>query len=500
MPDRQLLRAILGTYGSQIIGALAGIIAIRLCAELLTVKEFGALLTARRFIGIALPIITINFSLSLARFISKDSTNRYKYLLLSYIGTLILWSSSFIFFLFFKNRLTLVLFDDLSFSPFFTATLFYLLASGIQIVAVGYWRGSQKFNQMNILNLAYQIISIILLVGLILLPNYKNNSLIIYFYGYAILIVLINIFVAYLGRFGKKPELIRSMLKIKADYKGFIAYGWLRLPGGVFYAVLFAIPVFAASHYLSLETAAYAGIIITIANLIFLIGYPLNLIFVPLFSNMSQKKSTDLVRKDAKMVFGFANSLPLLIGPMVLLFSREIILLMLGENYLGVVKSLEYFSWAAGVFLAYIILRGLLDGVEDYPYSNQITILGLILFSVVISINFYFGLTLNSIVLSFCSGLVGLYIGATYYFSKIFKLKILNKRYFLSLGWIFTLVGVTYLLKIGLGENHILFFALLIKTIIAGGYIIFSYMFYKKFNYDWTINLSFKKPGRIHEY
>ena len=105
------------------------------------------------------------------------------------------------------------------------------------------------------------------------------------------------------------------------------------------------------------------------------------------FDNVDIKSDAISLRdlEKAQMVFDFSLSIVLLISPLLYFFVDEIIILLLNKSYMVIGPYMELFSFGVGPFLIFVILRGILDGIENYPYINMITGVGMVV-TIILSI------------------------------------------------------------------------------------------------------------------
>ena len=194
-----------------------------------------------------------------------------------------------------------------------------------------------------------------------------------YFYYGAWLIIIYNIIVLY-----KDPNKKTNKIVKKQNLKQIFEYSLFRIPSGIFYGLLFFLPIYLTSKWFSLIDATHIGIIITVANTAAMIGVPFNLLFLPSFSHLHDIGTNDQVLERINIIIKFIFQVVFFIGPLIYLFSQEIIIMWFGQNYVNTIIYLQLMSPFVGPFIGYIMIRGIIDGLSFYPYSNIITLFSLI--------------------------------------------------------------------------------------------------------------------------
>ena len=192
------------------------------------------------------------------------------------------------------------------------------------------------------------------------------------------------------------------------------------------------------------------------------------------------------ILEKVQMVFDFSLSVVLLISPLLYFFVDEIIILLLNKSYMVIGPYMELFSFGVGPFLIFVILRGILDGIENYPYINMITGVGMIV-TIILSIGtIIFGWGMGGLTLAFTMGLILMGLGTIYVFLTRIKLQIMYKRNLISFGWVLLLYICFYGFKL-FSQSQ-----MTSTVILAKGFIILlvgflSIWIYKVNQYPWFV-------------
>jgi O-antigen/teichoic acid export membrane protein len=345
---------------------------------------------------------------------------------------------------------------------------------------------------MNLVDLVYWIAAILGLF--LLLSDWLNNFdfLQSYFLVFTFLSIVLNLY--FIHRIYKINGAAFSLLRfLKIDlnwerYSRFFKYGGHRLPQGFMIAGIFFIPIFVASKSFSLSVAAYVGIIISIINVMQILVYPFNLIFVPKFSHYQATKQEGEITKYSQLVLEFCLTLPFLAGIYVFFLTRELILMWFGQNYEVVVNYFFYVGPTIGFYLSFILIRGILDGLYDKPYVNYITLIAFAVTLILGMSSAFFRWELAGLTVSIITGLMALGMTAIIILVKKQKLKFFNIKNILAIIW---LIGLGFLLTYlnRWFPQYEIISALLIKSLILLIFFFISIVFYKILGFFWIDEL-----------
>lgn len=465
--SKPFIKNTLFTYISQFLAVLLGILIVKIMAIYLTSEYLGIYLLSRRLVLLFIPLITLNLAMGLSWFGSKQDFSRlyFNKIVFTYI---LIGLGLYIFILIFDNAiLSQTIYNNKEYEYIIGPIFFFVFASGFQVLTVGYLRGSRQYNLMNISNVLYRTTSIFVLLLIIILKK-GSEILTDYFYYGAWLIIIYNIIILY-----KDPNKMTNKIVKKRNFKQIYEYSLFRIPSGIFYGLIFFLPIYLTSKWFSLIDATHIGIIITVANTAAMIGVPFNLLFLPSFSHLHDIGTDDQVRERINIIIKFIFQVVFFIGPFIYLFSHEIIIMWFGQNYVSTIIYLQLISPFIGPFIGYVMIRGIIDGLSFYPYSNIITMFSLIS---LIALTFIMRIFINnpiSITLSFSVCLFTLFGIALYTIKKIINISIFTKSNRSSL---FFLVVIYILVFFTLSINISFVQQLIIKSIVS--LVIISSLFY----------------------
>ncbi len=209
-------------------------------------------------------------------------------------------------------------------------------------------------------------------------------------------------------------------------------FSLVRLPAVCFDALAFSIPVFFATHKISLVAAGYMGIVVAVIRLFELFSMPFNMIFVPKFSDLNRQEDMENIKSYSMVVLDFIITFLPLAVLMVFGLTRFLIRAWFGVQYEGVSPSVAVAILFSVFYLAFALIRGILDGLFVFPFVSVIGFAGILTVTVC---SLAFGSSVHGLAISFGLGLLVLGVSSAI---------ILIKKLSLSPG--FAKIGVSILL------------------------------------------------------
>lgn len=488
MEKKSFLNNLSFTFLTQFLVTIIGIILLKILSKILPEEGLGAYLVIRRIVGLTFPLVTLNLGVSLSRYISFDFKKANSYLLSTFFIITILFFFLLIISQFCDKVLSEILFGNASFSSLLVPMIVFLYVSSFQSVCISYFRGKHNFLYMNIVNIVYWILSLIVLSFSCL---YQDNYIVIirrFFLLYAIL-DFIYLWATILFDKNFRHSFLNNLRKnFRNSYykteKDFFKYGIVRLPNGFFLSAIFTIPVIVASSKISLNTAAYIGIIITIIRMVQLLGNPFNLLFLPKFSYQKFKNDDKFIRSSSQMVLNFIFTFPMLAGILIYFLSPEVIMLWFGERYIIVIKYLQMMSPFMFLIIGYVLIRGILDGLYNFPYTNITTFCGFLGTGLISILTIKFNWDLLGLTLSVGIGIVFLGISSIYFLVRKQRLSMFNKKNICSIVWGF-LIFLLFILYNRFFIIQSIYISLVLKCIASMVILILSFLLYKKTKLEW---------------
>ncbi len=494
MNKKRFLTDVSLTFSTQIFVALLGIILLKLLAIYLPEDVMGIYMVIRRVAGFGFPLVTLNLGMSLARYINIRKNKSEEYFYYSIVSTTIITLIVFILFYIFREFFSKIFFGDVKYRLLLTPMILFLYANSFQALCQGYFRGKQKFVLMNLVNVLFWFVAIVVLY----IPfNLKSSHtfLIKYFWIYALFSIGINILLIIIQNEHKVNllHILRNKIRYKfiSSDREFFRYGISRLPSGFLLAGIFSLPVIIASSSMSLKIAAYIGIIVSVVRLVQIFMQPFNLLFLPKFAAYSVSGDRQLIRKNTQMVLEYALSVPLVFGVLVAFLAQEIILLWFGEKYAIVIEYFSYLSPTIGFLFAFILLRGILDGLYTYPYANIITLIGLVTECILIWLSLMLKWNLLGLTISLGAAISILGVCTIVIITIKEDLQLISKRTVFCFIWYFCILLGSYVFNQRVLFDN-LYISFLVKVAVTIFILSFSLLLYYRLNFAW-INYLLKK-------
>lgn len=395
------LKDLLVTAVSQVGVVLFGVLLLKIMATSLSKEYFGLFILVRRWVGVLLPVMTLNLSFGMTRYIGFQKENARKYLDamlgLTLLTSLVLFAALALF----QRRFAQWLYNEQKYSGFVLLLVLFLLANWIHLFAYAYFRGKMEMMTTNLLRVLFYGFPVLL--AFLLMQFYPGDGVSVltyYFVAYSFWGLFIGFF--FLRKEISFPFLGRGLFqKIKESGK-IVFFSLVRLPAVCFDALAFSIPVFFATHKISLVAAGYMGIVVAVIRLFELFSMPFNMIFVPKFSDLNRQEDMGNIKNYSMVVLDFIITFLPLAVLMVVGLTHFLIRVWFGAQYEGVSASVAAAIMFAVFYLAFALIRGILDGLFVFPFVSVIgfagiltTTVGSLLFgSSVMALSIWFGLGL----------------------------------------------------------------------------------------------------------
>ncbi len=477
------LKNIVATTITSFITIISMIFIIRFLAKGLGPEEFGAYSLARRIILNIVPLATLSVEIALARYIAMTKENKQQgsYFVSSIISIgaalvllLIIAASA-------SKHLSYLIFHSNEYLNLYYASFFFLSGYAIFLITYSFFRGMQKFNKANSLQLC--LIAIIPLIISCAFAYKKSPSLILFLMGISFYLSLIPLVLII-----KKIKLPR-LSDIRSSTKTLLNYSLPRVPAGFALAGLLTLGPLLAGYVGGLKEAGFFVVGQSVFRVMESVIVGFGLVALPKISQLLAEGKVGFLKSKIEDMLIMIFQLGLFVTIHTFIWSKEIILVWLGPEYIDAVPIMKITILSLGPYLGYVVLRSIVDAIEVRAINTLNISLSLV-FATVISIIFiYAGF-----------GTIGLAIGATMGFAAlgIMTSGYLMRRYQISfenfmLQWVI-LLNILFASLVLLIKKHIASFLSLSNILIIGFIIesiLFScylYFFYRK-NIGWISEL-----------
>lgn len=376
MKSSKFITDLLTTGLTQILVLFLGIILLRIMATALNKEYFGIFMIIRRVIAVGVPLITLNLGVSLARYVSYEREKEIKFLNASLCLTIGMSLLVIITSVLFKNQLSQIFFNTSNYSLFVILTAFLLFSYSTYTISYALSRGRQEMNRANRMQFLYFLFPVI--VSLISWPlfMYQYSKILISY------LVFFSLWGIALGTFFMRQKLcfagLTIILKDISSIKALFAYSFSRIPSGFFLALVFAIPVFAASHRISISAAGYVGIAVAIIRLMEIFATPFNLLFLPKFAEIKRNNNKREISNNVKIVLSFIYTVLPLVAVLNYGLAEYAVIIFFGYKFIPATQGVSVVILFSVFYVSYVLIRGILDGLFPFPYTNIICLMGLL--------------------------------------------------------------------------------------------------------------------------
>ncbi len=406
------------TAVSQVGVVLFGVLLLKIMAHMLTKEYFGLFILVRRWVGVLLPLMTLNLSFGMTRYIGYEKENARRHLDamlgITFYSSLVLFAVLAVF----HRSLAGLFYNEQRYAGFVFLLIVFLFANWIHLFAYAYFRGKMEMMTTNILRVLFYGFPVML--AFLLMVFYRGDgafTLSCYFTVYSVWGVLIGFF--FLRKEISYFFSVRGLIKKIKESGKILFFSLVRLPAVCFDALAFSIPVFFATHKISLAAAGYMGIVVAVIRLFELFSMPFNMIFVPKFSDLNRQEDLANIKNYSMVVLDFIITFLPLAVIMAFGLTRFLVRAWFGTQYLSVSPSVAAAILFSVFYLAFALIRGILDGLFVFPYVSVIGFLGII---TIVGGSLFFGSSVYALSISFGAGLLVLGAGSAVVLVKKLKL------------------------------------------------------------------------------
>jgi O-antigen/teichoic acid export membrane protein len=406
------------TTATSIATGLSLIIVTRLLAQGFGPEGFGAYVLSRRILTIALPCSTLAMGVTVARYIAitEDAGSRFRFLL----GGIILGvaPSMGIFFIgiIFLDSLTTIVFHSVGYSSVWIATLFMVVGYSFYTALYAFYRGSGQMWKANLWQLVVMALGPIVIAGISARPSQVAWTLFLMGALAYTTTVPLGIYVS------RGVSSYRQNLNIISPLKELFHYGLPRVPGGFALASILATGPLLAPYFGSLQDAGYLIAGQAVFSLTEMMIMAFGLIVLPKAAQLFAEGKVEFLRERVGDILTLAIHLGLFAAIHFVLWTDQIILVWLGHQYLDAIPLMRILFLALIPYLAYIMLRSIIDTVEEQAVNARNLYVALIV-----------AVTSSLVLAKIGLGVLGLAIGTTLGFVA---LGLSTVRYLWRANWI----------------------------------------------------------------
>jgi len=332
----------------------------------LGVENFGAYMIARRLVSTVAALALLGLDVSVARYVAYAPSKARSYL---GIGLVLIAGSAGLTLLAAlagAGTFSVLLFGSPGYEQLLLATAIFTAGYLLYVVVYGYWQGRQQMEVASSSQVIYVLIPLIL--GFLFFKSEGSRDVadlarFLYLSGALVTIVSLLFLLA------ATPRLVWDWQALGE----LVHYGVPRMPSGFLLMVTFSLPVFLGSALISLDAAAFLGIGLSIFHLLEPAATPLTLVLLPKVSELTGSNQREILDRLSETTISFALHLATCVSLLSPGLAREIVVLWFGRDYVSAAPIAMVNLVGAGFYMAYVVLRGLLDAVSVKPVVTYLT-------------------------------------------------------------------------------------------------------------------------------
>lgn len=477
------LKNIVTTTITSLITIISMIFIMRFLAKGMGPEEFGAYSLARRIISNIVPLATLSIGVALARYIAM--TNKSK-LQGAYIVSSIISAGTAVVLLLIiavsaSKYLSYLIFHSNEYLKLYYASFFLLGGYSIFVITYAFFRGMQRFYIANSLQLG--VMAIIPFIISYIFAYKKNPSLIVFLMGLAFYLSLIPLVLIIM-----KTKLPR-LSDIRSSMKTLLKYCIPRVPAGFALAGLLTLGPLLAGYIGGLKEAGYFVVGQSVFRVMesAIVGF--GLVALPKVSQLLVEDKVEFLKSKIEDMLVMIFQLGLFVTIHAFIWSKEIVLVWLGSEYIDAVPIMKIIILSLGPYLGYVILRSIVDALEVRAINTLNISLSLILAAVLSIIFIYAGFGIIGLAIGTTIGFAALGVMTSYYLMKRYQISFENFmfRQVILLNIIFagTVLIIKQYIAPFLSQSNLLIAAFLIESVL---FLCYLYFFYRK-NIRWISGL-----------
>lgn len=361
---------------TSIITILSMIIVTRLLAKGFGSEEFGAYFLSRRMVSTILPFTTFTMGIALTRYIGlscESISDRSFYLwgasIIAVGFTLLIAIIGWII----QKPLAFWIFGKEGYEPLCNALFFMLIGTSLYTVLYAYYRGLGQMGKANLWQIGVMGIGPLLIVYVV--PQYGNASLIVFFMGGLFMLAAVPLFYHLIFSWAH----IRKKNELRKKMQDLFRYGYPRTPGSLAFAGLLTIGPFIASHLISLKDAGYLMVGQSLFRIVESGFTGFGVVVLPKASQLHAEGKESFLKERLTDMVALLTHIGFFIFLHLFLWSDLIVLVWLGKNYQEAISVIRIVLLGIVPYLAYVMLRSIIDALEVKAINTRNLILALII-------------------------------------------------------------------------------------------------------------------------
>jgi len=268
---------------------------------------------------------------------------------------------------------------------------------------------------------------------------------------------------------------------ISSSMKTLLKYCIPRVPAGFALAGLLTLGPLLAGHIRGLKEAGYFVIGQSVFRVMesAIVGF--GLVALPKISQLLAEEKVEFLRSKIEDILNMIFQLGLFVTIHAFIWSKEIVLVWLGSEYIDAVPIMKIIILSLGPYLGYVILRSIVDAVEVRAINTLNISLSLILAAVLSIIFIYAGFGIIGLAIGTTIGFAALGVMTSYYLMKRYQISfenfMLRQVILLNILFAVTVLIIKHYISSYLSQFNLLITGFIIEAVL---FLCYLYFFYKK--------------------
>lgn len=415
------IKDILLTKLTSIATIISLILVTRFLATGLGPEEFGFYSLTRRLVSTILTFSTFMMGVSITRYVAlaqnNDTKNVYYLggLIFGILPTVIIAIVGFVF----HKQIAYMIYHNTTHSSLLIAALFMLAGYSFYNILYAIYRGLGKMRQANVFQ--FVVIALAPFIIVWLYSNAGKADQIVMMMGGIFYITLIPICFYII-----KAIIIVNKTRpdLKEPFRELFHYGFLRVPGAFAVAGLLSSGPFLAQYLTSTKDVGYLTIGISILSVMEGGTAAFGIVILPKVTQLFAEGKNEFIKERVTDVIAFIFHIGLFCIVHLSLWSEQIVLVWLGNQYTESVPIMKIFILAIIPYLTFTMLRQILNAIEKKPLNTINSLYALAISAISSLVLVWIGLEALGLAIGSTIGIFVLGLLTVKYLWRLYKIKI----------------------------------------------------------------------------
>jgi O-antigen/teichoic acid export membrane protein len=424
------------TTFTTIVVSTTTIYVMRLLAHGLGPEEFGAYCLSRRIITTLSSFVMLGLDMGITRYVAYYNYSKERQQQYIFVGILLIIASIFLFIgigFSFEDTFSKWLFKNRQLKPLLHSTLLMTLGVALYTALYAIFRGYRQMNKANFLQIVNMLIGPLIIA--LSMAKRANSARIVMAMGFVyILSCSIPLAITFITSF---KSAIKGLVNSISPVVELLMYGIPRIPATIAFAILFTIGPFWAQKIGALEEAGFFSVGQSIILMIGTFASGIGIVLLPKIAELLNSDRTEEIREYLYIICDFVLHISLFLTIQIYLFVDRIIIAWFGSQYAPAITIARFILLSLGPYLAYIMLRSVVDAVEVKAINTASLLFALGVTVIVSLIMGQFGLGVIGLAIGFTCGMATLGVSTFYFLHS--KYSLTSHHYHFSLVFLINL-------------------------------------------------------------